>query len=93
MVNKTSAVCNNLLFINSALKGRFENEEVWTQASVIDVYDIAKNEYLSSFYIYDSGKIKMKYFLVTESNLYVISSQQLQKYSLGNFIKKAIKKK
>ena len=93
MVNKNSAVYNNLLFVNSALKGRFENEEVWTQASVIDVYDIAKNEYLSSFYIYDSGKIKMKYFLVTESNLYVISGQLLQKYSLGNSIKKALIKK
>ena len=93
MVNKNSAVYNNLFFVNSALKGRFENEEVWTQASVIDVYDIAKNEYLSSFYIYDSGKIKMKYFLVTESNLYVISGQLLQKYSLGNSIKKAFKKK
>ncbi|CAA9197731.1 DoxX family protein [Flavobacterium sp. NPDC079362] len=93
MVNKTSAISNNLLFVNSALKGRFENEEVWTQASVIDVYDIAKNEYLSSFYIYDSGKIKIKYFLVTESNLYVISGQLLQKYSLGNSIKKAFKKK
>ncbi|MBF7092625.1 hypothetical protein IUY40_13900 [Flavobacterium sp. ALJ2] len=93
MVNKTSAVYNNLLFVNSALKGRFENEEVWTQASVIDVYDMNKKEYLSSFYIYDSGKIKMKYFLVTESNLYVISGQILQRYSLGNSIKKAFKKK
>jgi uncharacterized membrane protein YphA (DoxX/SURF4 family) len=93
MVNKNSAVYNNLLFVNSALKGRFENEEVWTQASVIDVYDIAKNEYLTSFYIYNSGKIKMKYFLVTESDLYVISGQLLQRYSLGNSIKKVFKKK
>ena len=93
MVNKNSAVYNNLLFVNAALKGRFENEEVWNQASVIDLYDIAKKEYLSSFYIYDSGKIKMKYFHVTESNLYVISGQVLQKYLLGNSIKTALKKK
>lgn len=93
MVNKNTVVFSNLLFVNSALKGRFENEEVWTQASVLDVYDIVKKEYLFSFYIYDSGKIKMKYFFVTESNLYVISGQLLQRYSLGNSIKKAFKKK
>lgn len=93
MVNKNSAVYNNLLFVNAALKGRFENEEVWNQASVIDLYDIAKKEYLSSFYIYDSGKIKMKYFHVTANNMYVISGQVLQKYSLGNSIKTALKKK
>lgn len=92
MVNKNTALTNNLLFVNSALKGRFENGEVWNQASVIDVYDISKNEYLSSFYIYDTGTLKMKYFLVTDSNLYAISGQLLQKYSLGNSIKKAFEK-
>ncbi|SHH67368.1 MauE/DoxX family redox-associated membrane protein [Flavobacterium johnsoniae] len=92
MVNKNTAVCNNLLFVNSSLKGRFESEEVWDQASVIDVYDISKNEYVSSFYIYNIGKSKMKYFLVTDSNLYAISGQVLQRFSLGNTIKKAIKK-
>lgn len=92
MVNKKTALQNNLLFVNSALKGRFENEEVWDQASVIDVYDISKKEYLSSFYIYDSGKLKMKYFLVTDSNLYAISGQLLQKYSLGKSIKRNFQK-
>lgn len=92
MVNKNTAVFNNLLFVNSSLKGRFESEEVWDQASIIDVYDISKNEYVSSFYIYNIGKSKMKYFLVTDSNLYAISGLVLQRFSLGNTIKKAMKK-
>lgn len=92
MVNKTIAVHNNLLFVNSLLPGRFESKVMWNSAVVIDVYDIGKNTYLFSFYIYNIKGKKMRKFVVTDTHLYALIENQLVSYKLADEIKNAFSK-
>ncbi|SEA25435.1 hypothetical protein SAMN05443667_1033 [Flavobacterium gillisiae] len=86
IVNASTALDGNLLFVNSALRGKYESETMWKEAAVVDVYDISQNSYQTSFYIYNIGNEKMKTFMVTGNNLYVIIGQNLHKYHLGKAI-------
>lgn len=83
-VNQLTAVANNLLFVNSKLIGRYEPKEMWKQASIVDIYNIKKNTYLSSIYIYDSNKSKLKEMFVIDNNLYAIIGHRLHKYQLSS---------
>ncbi|MBG6062905.1 putative membrane protein YphA (DoxX/SURF4 family) [Flavobacterium sp. CG_9.1] len=82
-VNQLTAVSNNLLFVNSMLIGRYEPKEMWKQAAIIDVYNIEKNTYLSSIYIYDINKTKLKEMFVVNNNLYAIIGHRVHKYQLS----------
>lgn len=92
MVNKMSALHNNLLFVNSALPGRFDVRKMWERASVIDVYDILTSTYVMSFYINDIGGGKMSDFLVTDSHVFALLGRQIVSYRLGNELKAHYKK-
>jgi len=87
VVNKISTLRNNHLFVNSKLRGKYEPKEMWNIASVVDVYDVAEKSYLSSFYIYNSGSLKMKDMLVAGNNVYIISGMDLQRYTLNRNLK------
>ena len=82
-VNQITAVANNLLFVNSKLIGRYEPKEMWKQASIVDVYNIEKNTYLSSIYIYDINKTKLKEMVVIDNYLYALIGHKLHKYQLS----------
>lgn len=86
VVNKTSAVSKNLLFVNSGLIGRYETKGIWDQASIIDVYDLSNNTYLSSFYVYNIGTKKLKSFFVTGNFLYAFIGKHLVRYRLHKMI-------
>lgn len=51
LVNKSAAVYNNILYINSNLKAKNENGETFSQYHVIDVYDLSDASYHYSFYL------------------------------------------
>lgn len=85
-VNQVTVARNNLLFINSKIIGRFEPKSMWKEASIIDIYDIEKNIYLSSIYIYDVGKSKVKALWVDTKYLYALIGQELHKYKLSEHI-------
>lgn len=90
MVNKTSGVYGNLLFINSQLIGKYEDIEIWDQASIIDVYDYSNKEYISSFYIYhDKGK-KLRNFFVYGNYFYAFIGNKLIAYKLSKSIQERI---
>lgn len=88
IVNKQSAVFNNLLYVNSGIPGLYENIKMWEQASIIDVYDLSRNSYLLSFYIYDEVGKKMKSFEVQDSVLYALIDNRIVRYDLGKAITK-----
>jgi hypothetical protein len=71
-VNQNSTTYGNLLFVHSGLIGRFEDQKMWDQASIIDVYDLAKNTYISSFYIYDVEGEKLRSFFVRDNCVYFL---------------------
>ena len=90
-VNRNTSVIGKLLFVNSMLRGKYEDEKVWKNATVIDVYDIAKQTYVLSFYVYDQKQnVKMGSFFATESALYAISGHYLLKYGYGKRINSII---
>ncbi|MFD2938481.1 MauE/DoxX family redox-associated membrane protein [Flavobacterium sp.] len=83
IVNKASAVCKNLLFVNSALLGKYEPSEMWKEASIIDIYDLNTNSYKGSFYIYHIKNEKLKSFFVHNDNFYGIIGKYLVHYKLN----------
>ncbi|MDX6187816.1 hypothetical protein SGQ83_00500 [Flavobacterium sp. Fl-318] len=83
IVNKTSAVYKNLLFVNSALLGKYEPAEMWKDASVIDIYDLNTNSYKGSFYIYHIKNEKLKNFFILGNNFYGFIGPYLVHYKLS----------
>jgi uncharacterized membrane protein YphA (DoxX/SURF4 family) len=92
MVNRHTTVRGNLLFINSLLRGRYEEIDVWKYASVVDVYDLSKRTYLLSFYVYDEEAGRMKNFFAADSAMYIVSGHYLLKYGYGIRIQSKISK-
>ncbi|MTH15897.1 DoxX family protein [Flavobacterium sp. LC2016-01] len=85
-VNKNSAVYKNLLFVNSAIPGLYENSRMWKEASIIDVYDLAAKSYLLSFCIYHYEGMKMKKFAVQNDQLYVLAGNYIISYKIDSKI-------
>lgn len=83
IVNIQSTASQGRLLINSAITGRFEDKNMWKNASIVDVYDITEKTYLSSIYIYDQEGYKMDGMMLYGSNLYVLLGGNLQRYKLS----------
>lgn len=92
IVNRSTAVYHNLLFVNSGLPGRYEPLVMWKGASIIDVYDLRRRLYLMSFYIYDENGKKLSSFRVAGNNLYALIGNSVVRYSLGIAIQNLQKK-
>ncbi|MDR6845605.1 MauE/DoxX family redox-associated membrane protein [Flavobacterium granuli] len=90
MVNRHTSVQGKLLFVNSQLRGKYEGDEVWNHATVVDVYDLSKQFYLLSFYVYEEEGGKMKNFFAADSALYIVSGHYLLKYGYGKRIQSKI---
>lgn len=84
-VNRLMALSGKRLFVNSAVPGRYEDAEIWQQASTVDVYDLSNNTYSSSFYVYRFDE-KLNDMLATGSSLYVIVGHHLQRYALSRHL-------
>ncbi|MHB1146951.1 MAG: hypothetical protein ACYC01_05075 [Lutibacter sp.] len=82
IVNKTTAVDGNLLYVNSLLPGLYESENIWKIASIVDVYDLTDKTYRSSFPVYHIGDKKMKSMLVSGNLLYALIGQKIVCYKL-----------
>lgn len=91
-VNTLSATYNNLLFVNSALRGKFDSKKAWQSASTIDVYDILTTNYLFSFYIAGIEGKKMTSFIVTPERIFCLIDTQLVSYSIKKRLKKELSK-
>lgn len=92
LVNNLTTITHNLLMVNSMLRGKFEDEKVWKNATVMDVYDITNQNYLLSFYVFDESGFEMKNCYSTSEALYILSGHYLLKYGYGERIKSKIKK-
>jgi uncharacterized membrane protein YphA (DoxX/SURF4 family) len=92
VVNKSSSVYKNLLFVNSALLGKYEPQEMWSEASIIDIYNIDSNTYEGSFYVYNIQKSKLKNFFVVNDNFYGFIDKYLVHYKLSKILLSGYKK-
>lgn len=85
-VNKNSSVYQNLLFVNSAIPGRYEDDRMWKRTSIIDVYDLFSKSYLLSFTIQNLEDRKMKSFVVYKDKLYTLIGNQIICYKIDSQI-------
>lgn len=88
VVNESAVICQDLLFVQSKIQGRFEPKDLWKQAEIIDVYNLTTKSYRMSFAIYKNGKEKLHYFYVTHSHLYALIDNDLRVYDLRKILKK-----
>ncbi|MFC0776871.1 MauE/DoxX family redox-associated membrane protein [Flavobacterium sp. HJSW_4] len=89
-VNAYTAVCENLLFVNSKVSGRFESDKLWEQSFIIDVYNLDTKSYLMSFSLYKIGNKKLSSIIVTPEYLYAIMGTDLGIYRLRDLLKNEI---
>ena len=87
-VNQITAVSNQLLFVNSKIIGRFEPKEMWKKAAIVDIYNTTNNTYVSSFYIYEEDKAKLKELYVVDNILFAIIGHQIHRYDLSKQLNK-----
>ena len=66
--------------------GRYEPESMWNDASIIDVYNIKKRAYISSFYIYNVEKSKLRSFIVRGNKLYGLIGSHIVIYKISDKI-------
>jgi uncharacterized membrane protein YphA (DoxX/SURF4 family) len=90
IVNQHTAVYGNLLFVHSKIKGRYEDEKLWDEASIIDVYDIEKGSYVMSFAVYGIKGEKIQSFYVTATSLYALIGNQIAVHELRPILKKEL---
>lgn len=88
IVNKTAAVSSGMLYVNSALPGKYEYNSLCKNASIIDVYDLIEKSYQSSFPIYNKNKDRMRSFVVVGDRLYALIGDQLVSYKLRKHLTK-----
>jgi len=83
-VNSKTYAYNGLLYVKSELMGTNEPRSMWKQASIIDVYDYNKNEYLYSFYAYDHQGDKIKEFALNDRYFFGLVGNSLVRWGMGN---------
>lgn len=87
-VNKKACTYKGLLFVNSALMGKFEDEKMWKQASIIDVYDLQNHSYIVSFYIYNIDRERLSHFAVHGNKFYGLIGTHLVSYKMSDLVVK-----
>jgi len=93
VVNKTAAAYGNLMFVNSNMIGRFEDEQMWRQASVIDVYDLDDGSYHTSFYVYHINKKPLRSFIIYGNTLFALGGNWMSAVPLNKNIIQKLKSK
>lgn len=87
IVNKSTAIYRNLLFVYSGILGKYEPKVMWKQAGIIDVYNLESKKYLLSFYVYNEKGKELKSFLVNDDHLFALIGNSIVSYRLGKAIK------
>lgn len=83
-VNNRARTFKNYLFVNSAVMGKLEPEEMWDSASIVDVYSFNRDRYEFSIYLTNIKEFKMSDFIVNDDKLYAICGNYLSVYRLDH---------
>lgn len=82
LVQKFATTSGKYLFVKSARLGKYESEKMLKDASIIDVYDLEKNTYEFSFYLYNYKNEEINSFAVYGNKLFGLTSKSLIKCEL-----------
>ena len=86
LVNATTYSHNNLLYILSKVKGRYEPTKPWEQTETIDVYSLKDGSYRSSFYVYLEDEHRLTRFFVSDKAFYGFAGDHLIVYDLNSLL-------
>ena len=87
-VNRRARVAQGLLYVDSALKGRYEDERSSQLSTTIDVYDLSKEaHYLYSFYIPAYKGRKLKDFIISNGFFIALYDSTLVSYHMNGNLK------
>ena len=81
-VAEYATTASHYLFVQSSRLGKYESEKMLDQASIIDVYDLTNQSYVSSFYLYDYKGEKSKAFIIKGQQLFVLMGDYLVNYEI-----------
>lgn len=82
MIQEGAATYGKYLFTMSNRLGKFEAESMLKEASIIDVYDLQKNTYEFSFYLYNYKNEKVENFQIYNKLLIGITKHYIVTYRL-----------
>lgn len=82
LVSMQSATSGRYLFVKSDRLGKYEDAEMLKTVSVIDVYDITKNTYEFSFYLYNHNRELVRSFEVYGNLLIGLTDHYVVAYRL-----------
>lgn len=77
MVHRAASIWNGQLYINTDRLGQYESEGVLNSASILDQYDIERNEYIHSFYFYHQPRKRLREFRVIDDIIIGLVDDQL----------------
>jgi hypothetical protein len=82
LINKSSTISGNFLYVNSNVMADNESPESFKVSSVIDIYDIQKGVYRYSIYVPDLEDKKINQFKVYDHLLTIITGHYLLVYEM-----------
>lgn len=91
-VNQNMAVSGSLAFIQSEVRGKYEDLKTWQNHKIIDVYELTRNEYLGSIKVDKRKGISPSDYLYSRPFFFAIYDNQLIKYSVRQTIINSINK-
>jgi uncharacterized membrane protein YphA (DoxX/SURF4 family) len=86
-VNKFSTAYDSRLFINSTVRGKLEPLNLWKTSSFIDVYDIKKRSYITSFYIKDLNGNKVNDVWAGPDGFFALLDKTIIYYKINKKLK------
>jgi hypothetical protein len=82
-VNQKCCISDDWIFVNSGLIANNENEKIFNEHSVIDVYSLVDGKYSFSFYLPEYKNNKMKYIWVYKKTLIAQYDHYMLTYELN----------
>ncbi|WP_067151808.1 MauE/DoxX family redox-associated membrane protein [Pseudotamlana agarivorans] len=82
IINKSAALYQDYMFIQSDRLGKYDEKRMLNQASVIDVYNWKENEYELSFYLYHLNGNKPRAFYVYDRYLVALIENNLNVFEI-----------
>lgn len=80
-INRMQSIAGGKLYNVSKIRGKYESYRDFRKNNMIDVYNVSTKKYLYSFYIKNEKRIKIRGILSTKHYLYVLSGNNITRYS------------
>lgn len=85
LVNGNASSWKQYLFVHSKLMGKHEDDQLFKNSVVIDVYDLTKSKYLYSFYLPKHNGLPITQLKVIGNSIYTISGHFITCYTIDYF--------